>query len=84
LLLKFNLRRYVKADLWSVGTILYEILVGRPPFTGMNPMQLLKNIERSDAKIPSKVAANLSRDCISIMRGLLRQGGVPRTALHRR
>ena len=41
-----------KADLWSVGTILYELLVGRPPFTGMNPMQLLRNIERSDAKIP--------------------------------
>ena len=49
-----------KADLWSVGTILYELLVGRPPFTGANPMQLLKNIERSDAKIPGKIAAALS------------------------
>ena len=67
-----------KADLWSVGTILYELLVGRPPFTGMNPMQLLKNIERSDAKIPSKVATNLSRECISILRGLLRRNPVER------
>ena len=38
-----------KADLWSTGAILYELVVGRPPFTGQNPLQLLKNIERSDA-----------------------------------
>ena len=67
-----------KADLWSVGTILYELLVGRPPFTGMNPMQLLRNIERSDAKIPSKVANGLSRECVSILRGLLRRNPVER------
>ena len=48
-----------KADLWSVGTILYELLVGRPPFTGMNPMQLLRNIERSDAKIPVRFFVSL-------------------------
>uniref|UniRef100_A0A0G4FUK1 non-specific serine/threonine protein kinase n=1 Tax=Chromera velia CCMP2878 TaxID=1169474 RepID=A0A0G4FUK1_9ALVE len=35
----------VKADLWSVGAILFEMLFGRPPFDGPNPMQLLKNIE---------------------------------------
>lgn len=23
-----------KADLWSVGTILFELLVGRPPYNG--------------------------------------------------
>ena len=67
-----------KADLWSVGTILYELLVGRPPFTGVNPMQLLRNIERSDAKIPSKVANGLSRECVSILRGLLRRNPVER------
>lgn len=61
-----------------MGTILYELLVGRPPFSGMNPMQLLKNIERSDAKIPSKVAAHLSRECVSILRGLLRRNPVER------
>jgi len=37
-----------KADLWSVGAILYELLLGRPPFNGANPMQLLANIERSE------------------------------------
>mmetsp|Transcript_72502 Transcript_72502/g.125777 ORF Transcript_72502/g.125777 Transcript_72502/m.125777 type:complete len:414 (+) Transcript_72502:72-1313(+) len=37
-----------KADLWSVGAILYELLLGRPPFNGTNPMQLLANIEQSE------------------------------------
>merc|ERR550537_1244041 len=37
-----------KADLWSVGAILYELLLGRTPFTGANPMQLLANIEKSN------------------------------------
>ena len=30
-----------KADLWSVGAILFECFCGRPPYTGPNPMQLL-------------------------------------------
>jgi len=36
-----------RADLWSVGAILFELLVGRPPFQGTNPMQLLANIEKA-------------------------------------
>ena len=67
-----------KADLWSVGSILYELLVGRTPFTGMNPMQLLRNIERQDAKIPSKVANALSPECVSMLRALLRRNPAER------
>ncbi|CAE7228241.1 ATG1B [Symbiodinium natans] len=36
-----------KADLWSVGAILFELLMGRTPFSGANPMQLLANIEKN-------------------------------------
>ncbi|KAK9842751.1 hypothetical protein WJX74_001793 [Apatococcus lobatus] len=68
-------RRYdAKADLWSVGTIFFELLTGRPPFSGANYLDLTRNILNREAAIPSQ----LSTPCKKLLHGLLRRNPVER------
>lgn len=36
-----------KADLWSVGTIIYQCLTGKAPFQAQTPQQLKQYYERN-------------------------------------
>ncbi len=59
-----------KADLWSVGAVLFEMVAGRPPFAAQNQVELLKVIKRP-LQIPSDV--ELSRPCVALLQRLLKR-----------
>ena len=66
-----------KADLWSVGAIMFELLTARPPYSGANHVQLLKNIEAKEPKIPT----NVSQPCRALMHTLLQRDPASRRDL---
>lgn len=47
-----------KADIWSIGTCVYELLFGQPPYTAKNIMELLKKIQSNPFKLPAGAKIN--------------------------
>ena len=68
----------LQADLWSVGIILYELLIGQTPFDGGNHIQLLRNIERHEVHIPLAERSKLSPHSINLIFQLLKRNPIER------
>ena len=56
-----------KADIWSLGTICYEMLIGRAAFDAQDMDDLINKIENGKYNVPT----NLSKEVISFLNGML-------------
>ncbi|KAF1971470.1 MAP/microtubule affinity-regulating kinase 4 [Bimuria novae-zelandiae CBS 107.79] len=62
-----------KADLWSVGTVLFEMMCARPPFRANNHVELLKKIEDRKDQIRFSEGLVASRAMKTLIRALLKR-----------
>lgn len=53
------------SDLWAVGCVLYQMLVGHPPFTGATDYVIFKRIRENDFDFPDGLVSDEARDLIS-------------------
>ncbi|KAL9188559.1 hypothetical protein ACHAXT_006937 [Thalassiosira profunda] len=58
-----------KADLWSVGAVLFEMIAGKTPFHGENHLDLLRNIKTKAVRLPANV--KVSKEFVKLLKLLL-------------
>ena len=56
-----------KVDIWSLGTLCYEMLIGKPTFEADNMKDLVKKIETGEYTLPS----SLSKEVVSFLNAML-------------
>ncbi len=60
-----------RSDLFSLGTVLYELTTGRRPFLGTSDFEVMEAIVTSDPEPPSAIVRDYPRDLEAIVMRLL-------------
>ena len=60
-----------KADIWSLGTICYEMLIGQAVFNAETMNDLIRKVENGSYSVPTSV----SREVVSFLNGMLQYKG---------
>jgi len=60
-----------KADLWSVGCILYEMVIGRVPFMARGQVELFEKIKTQELAFPDD--PSISSSCKDLLKRLLKK-----------
>ena len=68
-----------KADLWSVGTIIFQCLTGKAPFQAHTPQELKMFYEKTPNLAP-KIPPGTSPELSNLLMGLLKRNSVDRMA----
>ena len=64
----------IKADIWSLGTICYELLIGKAVFNAETMNDLVKKVENGSYLVPTSVSSEM----VSFLNGMLQYEGANR------
>jgi serine/threonine protein kinase len=60
-----------RADLWSVGVVLYSIIAHRHPYAGNTGKDVLRMIDSTDLRLDTPAFSHISDDTVALIRALL-------------
>jgi predicted Ser/Thr protein kinase len=62
-----------RSDMFSVGSVLYELLTSRPPFAGDDPMQLLEQLRSEDPPPPAQIDPTIPPELEAVVQRAMRK-----------